>query len=361
MIYLRTNTIGTTGRGQFIVDNAGHPSTATNVALPNLSSVDVIVRNAGIATVPSAFYNSLFVGSNSWLRSSASTFNLTINNNATIQAGGGIVADALGSPANSGNGHGSYYGVFPLYQGSGGGHGGYGANSVSNSATGGVTYDNSTSPSLVGSGGGGNGNNSFGGNGGGYVHLTVTGSLQLDGIISANGTAGFGTGGGGGSGGGIWITAGTFTGLGNISAKGGAGVPSVGGGGGGGRIAITYNTNSFSGNISAFGGSGAYWGGAGTLYFKTNSQQYAQLIFDNGGNLASTNTTFTSDTSSVDVTIRNGAIVQTPSSFWTMHNLLIRSNAMLTAPAFSTTLRTIFSLGTITIETGGALNVDGGG
>src|ERR1019366_4683799 len=133
VIYLRTNTIGTTGRGQFIVDNAGHPSTATNVALPNLSSVDVIVRNAGIATVPSAFYNSLFVGSNSWLRSGASTFNLTINNNATIQSGGGIVVDALGSPANSGNGHGSYYGVFPLYQGSGGG----------------------------------NGNNSFGGNGGG--------------------------------------------------------------------------------------------------------------------------------------------------------------------------------------------------
>src|ERR1017187_5409194 len=328
VIYLRTNS---TGRGQLIVDNAGHATTATNALLPSLSSADLIVRNAGIAGVPNTTYSSLFVGSNSWLRSSFGAFGLTINNNATIQSGGGIVVDALGSPANSGSGHGNYYSSFPLYQGSGGGHGGYGANSVSNSASGGTTYDNSTQPSLVGSGGGGN-NNSFGGTGGGYVRLTVTGSLQLDGIISANGTAGFGTGGGGGSGGGIWITAGTFAGLGNISANGGAGVPSAGGGGGGGRIAITYNTNSFSGNISAVGGGGAYLGGAGTLYFKTNSQQYAQLIFDNGGNLASTNTTFTSDTSSVNVTIRNGAIVQTPSSFWTMHNLLIRSNAMLTAP-----------------------------
>src|ERR1019366_3759309 len=129
-------------------------------------------------------FNSLSVGSNAWLRSG--TVNLTVNNNAIIQAGGGILTDALGNPGGTGNGFGRASGIFPLYACSGAGHGGYGAISISNSVVGGITYDTSTSPSLLGSGGGNYSPYSIGGAGGGYVRLTVNNLLQVDGVISAN-------------------------------------------------------------------------------------------------------------------------------------------------------------------------------
>src|ERR1039458_8985513 len=101
------------------------------------------------------------------------------------------------------------------------------------------------------------------------------------------------SGGGGGSGGSIWLTVGALSGAGFITANGGSGVDAVGGGGGGGRISISYNNNSFAGPVSAYGGGGANWGGAGTVYLKTNSQSYGQLTLDNGGNTG-INTTFNS-------------------------------------------------------------------
>ena len=134
----------------------------------------------------------------------------------------------------AGSGAGRFSSSPSTYPCSGAGHGGYGANSTGNFAIGGNPYDYLTSPTSPGSGGGNYSPYSFGGAGGGAIQLTVTGTLQVDGTISANGGNGSGTGGGGGSGGSIWLTVGTLSGGGAITANGGSGVDSVGGGGGGG-------------------------------------------------------------------------------------------------------------------------------
>ena len=144
-----------------------------------------------------------------------------------------------------------------------------------------------------------------GGAGGGAIRLTVTGVLQVDGRISARGTAGSSPSAGGGSGGSIYLTVGTLAGSGVISANGGAG-NALGGGGGGGRIAITYTSaNAFSGLMSAYGGGGYAWGGAGTIYTKANSQSTGLVMVDNGGQ-AGTNTSWPSG-GTLDLTVRSGA------------------------------------------------------
>ena len=98
--------------------------------------------------------------------------------------------------------------------------------------------------------------------------LTVAGTLQVDGQLTANGMN-IGSNGGGGAGGSLYLTVGTLTGAGTITANGGSGdVCGGGGGGAGGRIAITCGTNAFAGILTAQGGNGwnGNWGGAGTIY-----------------------------------------------------------------------------------------------
>ena len=278
---------------------------------------------------------------------------------ATIQAGGGLIADGSGYAAGQGPGPGHYYynNSIVTYLCSGAGHGGYGANSTENYAMGGNTYDTTTSPFSPGSGGGTFSPYSTGGAGGGTIQLYVTGILQVDGRISANAGNGSGSAGGGGSGGSISLTVGTLSGAGSITANGGSGVDSVGGGGGGGRIAIAYNNNSYTGPITAYGGGGAYWGGAGTVYLKANSQSYGQLTLDNGGN-AGTNTAFS--TGSSDLLVTGGAVGQGPFGSWSVRNLQIRTNSVLTTVASSSS-QTVNVTGNATIDAGGAISVDGTG
>src|ERR1035437_4686398 len=195
-----------------------------------------------------------------------------------------------------------------------------------------------------------------GGAGGGAIHLNVTGMLVLDGRISADGGVGIGEGSGGGSGGSVWVTAGTLTGAGTLSANGGIGNGfglTGGGGGGGGRIAIQYRMNLFFGVTSARGGNGSAWGGAGTIYTKANSQSYGQVLADNGGQ-SGTNTTWTS-VGTLDVWVRNGAVVATPSS-QTIGNLLVASNAWV-----SVVNQFITVTGNATIQAGGGVIADGTG
>jgi len=144
---------------------------------------------------------------------------------------------------------------------SGGSYGGVGAGSSPN-----PFYGNSTDPNEVGSGGGRQGNPA-GGNGGGLVRL-VSGTIQLDGIIAANGADG-GPFAGGGSGGGIRIDVGTLQGTGTISANGGSA-----NGGGGGRVAVYFQdiTGFNVANITASGGPGA---GNGTVF---QQQFFAQWV-----------------------------------------------------------------------------------
>ncbi|CAG0958724.1 hypothetical protein ANRL4_00531, partial [Anaerolineae bacterium] len=108
-----------------------------------------------------------------------------------------------------------------------------------------------------------------GGNGGGAIQLVVTGTLTVDGVLSANGLSSS-TRAGGGSGGSLWITTGALAGSGVIQANGGAG---QGGGGAGGRIAIYYGgTLPISLTEQVVGGTGGVQaGGNGTIYLESTS------------------------------------------------------------------------------------------
>jgi hypothetical protein len=340
--------------GQLILDNGGHAGARTPAS--SAGSTDLTLRNGAVGLISSSqtFVN-LLVSSNAWLQTTNSNYAVTLSS-ATIQAGGGIIADAFGYAAGQGSGAGQYSYYNSTYPCGGAGHGGYGANSTGNYALGGSAYDFTMSPTSLGSGGGSS-SPSIGGAGGGAIQLNVSGILEADGRISANGGNGSGLGGGGGSGGSIWLTVGTLSGVGSITANGGSGVDSVGGGGGGGRVAIIYNNNSFSGPVCAYGGGGANWGGAGTVYLRTNSQSYGQLTLDNGGNAAGTNTTFSPGL--FDLLVMGGAIGQGPSGKWNVRNLQIRTNGVLTTIASSSQSVTV--TGNATIDAGGAISVDGTG
>ena len=201
----------------------------------------------------------------------------------------------------------------------------------------------------------------IGGAGGGAIQLNVSGILQVDGRISANGGNGSGSGGGGGSGGNVGLTSGTLAGSGSITANGGNGADSIGGGGGGGRMAIYPTANLFGGAISAYAGGGANWGGAGTVFLQPTGQN-GQLILDNGGN-AGTNTLLQS-ASLADLILRNGAIGSASSSVG-FANLLMSSNAWLTAYRYSYsspayTVNFSFS-GSATIQAGSGIFTDAAG
>jgi hypothetical protein len=356
---------------QLILDNAGNYGAATPIQAVS-SYGAIVLRNGAVGFQESAPQTcaSLSISSNAWLTAlpgsgvilpngegSPGLVSMTITGSVTIQAGGGIVTDSVGSPAGSGTGAGHYAYDIPDYPCSGGGYGGYGGGSALNAALGGLAYKGTASPAILGSGGGSDSPYSLGGAGGGSVRLTINGTLDDEGMISANGGNGSGLGGGGGSGGSVWLTLGTLIGGGAIQANGGSGVDSVGGGGGGGRISLTFSNDAFTGPITAYGGSGANWGGAGTVYIKTNSQPYAWVIMDNGGHRG-TNTTF--DASTVDLLIANGAIGQWSSSYGPIENLFIRSNSTLTFAA-SIASQIVAVEVNATIDPGGAISADGTG
>jgi hypothetical protein len=361
LVYLRTNS---GAAAILIADNAGHRGTNTPVSAAANSSALVIRNGAMVTPISSALQSvaSLLINSNGWLspaNNSGGILQLMINGNATVQSGGGILADALGNAQNTGSGRGFTYGSSSYYPGTGASHGGCGAAGITNASSPvfGITYGSTTSPTAAGSGGGGNAQLSIGGSGGGFVNLRVNGALQLDGLISVNGGNGSGYGGGGGSGGSLNLNFGSFGGTGSITANGGDGVANTGGGGGGGRIAIYFNTNLFTGHVTAFGGGGANYGGAGTVYFKTNSQPYGLLVLDNHHHLG-TNSAF--DFINMDVTIQNQAVGQLPTSgSWSAHNLLIRTNGTLLGTPSSSPRSLIAN--NLTIDAGGALSLDGGG
>ncbi|MDY6987285.1 MAG: hypothetical protein SWQ30_04435 [Thermodesulfobacteriota bacterium] len=191
-----------------------------------------------------------------------------------IAEGGSINADGTGSPPQDGIGGGAVI----SFLGSGAGYGGIGGDS-SVGASGGATYGSQTSPTALGSGGG----YSAGGPGGGAIKLITTGTITVDGTLSAKGSNGGGSGkyyGGGGAGGSIWIPSGTLAGTGTISAAGGNGRSPHGGGGGGGRIDVSGTTYDFTVTTSAPGGSGYYGGLPGSILFPTGFWNDLTLTMD---------------------------------------------------------------------------------
>lgn len=347
-----------TPKKQIIADNGGRLGTNTSIIFDSYS--ELIVRNGAVAVTASpTSFAGLLLGSNGWITATAlfgtyaGQVNLNINGSATIQAGGGIFVDAMGSSGGSGPGAGRSYPNGSSYYLGGAGHGGYGGGTSPSYPIAGNAYDLTANPNQSGSGGGQYLPNYVGGWGGGYVRLNVTGTLQMDGRLSANGGNGSGLGGGGGSGGTVWLSAGAFSGTGTISANGGSSAltSSTGGGGGGGRVCIVFYTNRFNGAISAYGGGWTNVGGAGTIYLKTNLTPYAVLLVDNGGIKSSTNSAVSGDFNGAmaDLTVSGGAIAVLPASSWTIHNVQVRSNAAL-VPSTSTSAQNFMVLGNATVD-----------
>lgn len=201
-------------------------------------------------------------------------------NNITIDAGGEVIADGQGYV--SGNTDGGSAGVSTgLSGGSGGGHGGAGG--IGNTLGGGGNTVGATGssfgsrdyPLTLGGAGGTSGTGGVGGAGGGAIKIQASGTVTIDGKLSADGASGVKSGdgqtaGGGGAGGSIWVEAAILAGSGQVSAKGGGTDTTAsyfGGGGGGGRVALicTTSTTFPSGNVSVAFGTGSQNGQIGSL------------------------------------------------------------------------------------------------
>jgi hypothetical protein len=347
---------------QIVLDNGGMLGATT--PYPQSQNSDYTVSGGArvLVAIESEPIHKLLVASNSFLSVAPLQGPLAMQITAaavTIQAGGGIVVDGQGYSQNSGPGDGhltqSIYG--PV--GGGGGHGGAGGSGAAGTP-GGPAYDSITLPTNPGSGGGGSGATQgaavVGGTGGGAVGLSVTGALELDGFISANGTVPTFEGSGGGAGGSIQLTVGSLAGAGSISANGGAGSLPYGGGGGGGRIAISASTNIFVGTVSAIGAPGFVDGGAGTIYSSTKTPSVLQVVADNGG-LIGTNTPI-SLPQQVSLVVSGGAQAQLlpVTSPLVLSNLLVGAGSAISQATLDLTV-----LGNALIDANGRISADGQG
>ena len=182
----------------------------------------------------------------------------------TVHESGQIATDGAGYGGEQGPG----VGVSNTWNGGGGGYGGAGGSGGgTGGGAGGPTYGSALEPSDLGSGGG-HGYGAAGGAGGGAIRLIISGTLTLDGMITAAGTAGVGGangGGGGGSGGSIWVTTRVLAGRGCLQADGGAGGAGGAGHGGGGRIAVYYHDASGFGGYDSSTASGGTAGNVGAV------------------------------------------------------------------------------------------------
>ena len=226
--------------------------------------------------------------------------------NLTVEAGSVIDADGQGYLGGQNNGQGQGPGspsggnAGATYAGIGGG-GAWGDPNT-------TTYGSIFEPTDLGSGGGGYDGlgGGTGGTGGGAIRLDVSGTLTLNGEITADGESiGTTRGEGGGSGGSIYVTTEVLTGAGTFSADGGSSLNNRGGGGGGGRVVVCYTDASGftdSASSTATGGSGVNAGGVGAVAFLDISAGYPSLIVDQ-------NMTLSADESYHfgNVTVRNGA------------------------------------------------------
>ena len=339
------------GNGELVLDNGGLAGMSTPIISP--VSFSLLIRNGAIAYPESSLnLSGLNIGSGGVLTHlpGAEATSVTVGGNVAIEAGGAIDLNGRGYGTQSGPGAGTNNG----YQGSGAGHGGLGG--VAFQVNGyGNTYDSITEPVMLGSGGG----KSSGGAGGGAIALTTTGTLTLDGTISANGAnAPASDGAGGGSGGSVLLSCGVLTGSGAITANGGATGYYLGGGGAGGRIAVYYDSNTFMGAMTAYGGSGyAHSGGAGTVYTRLRSQPSGSVLIDSGG--ATTHWTPITSSEAFDLTIGSGCWVN-PNPAIRLSALTIRSGGRLSHQS-GVAGTSVTVLGNATIEAGGSIFLDGHG
>ncbi|MFZ4576698.1 MAG: GC-type dockerin domain-anchored protein, partial [Phycisphaerales bacterium] len=246
-------------RGTFTVDNNNNAGETTEFYGPTLVDANMVVRRGG--RVGAAHRQT--------------DFDLTVVGNLLLDAplggapGGAVYADGRGFAGSQGPGRG---GAADGSSGGGAGYGGAGGRGGPGGA-GGITYGSSSFPVELGSGGGNRYSGGVpevgtGGSGGGHLRLSVLGTLDLRGEISARGAGGAAYA-GGGSGGSILLSYGSVVGTGVVTANGGNGgagcCATTGGGGGGGRIAI-YRCSTASPTMQVLGGTGNAPGLLGTTF-----------------------------------------------------------------------------------------------
>lgn len=212
------------------------------------------IRKGGLVTVPGSFQTEV----------QACRVSL-VGTDLSVDEGGAINVDGKGY-ANRKDNVPSGPGGARWTNGSGS-HGGKGGDGRS-----GLPYGSVIAPTQAGSAGGPH--SGTGGDGGGIIRIQATGSVIVNGRISANGLDCSGNA-GGGAGGSIWITCKTFAGgKGTIEAKGGNLPPKTDGmgGGGGGRIALVFDKAAqrkqppVTVRFSTAGGRGNGPGEPGTLF-----------------------------------------------------------------------------------------------
>ncbi|MDD2325466.1 MAG: fibronectin type III domain-containing protein, partial [Alphaproteobacteria bacterium] len=191
--------------------------------------------------------------------------------NITIDVGGSMNAVSKGYADGFGPGVGGYG---SSYGGGGGAHVGDGGWGWGNGAgtPGTAGYCDLANPSTLGSAGGG-GNYSGGVPGGGLIILNVSGTLTINGAITAAGSAASNP--GGGAGGAINVTAGTIAGTPSSFSAAGGTATSNGGGGGGGCVLLAYTSaNSIAATqVDVSGGDGYNTdGGSGAVMIKQAAQ-----------------------------------------------------------------------------------------
>jgi len=311
-----------------------------------------------------------------------------------ILAGGGINADTRGYGIGSGPGKPPV--VASTYQG-GGGYGGDGGTTYYIVNKRGVKWGSLTDPLAPGSGPAAPvglsvaSQQHHSSNGGGLVWLEATGTVTVQGTISANGgnagylsaEAGIGA---GGSGGAVYIQCDTFGGPdGLLSVNGGdSGVyPAYpqwySGGGGGGRIAVHYQTAGSPVRFAATGGRGAanrpgldadsrrgLMAENGTVYLRDASFLTAPLLAGNRFTGVSLTVSGLTAWAVNDLTVSNCSftIVNDGFHLTVSNNLLIGRNGSLgigPCPGFgSGTGYVLTCLGNVTITNGGGLHVYSG-
>ena len=342
-------------RSTVLIDNGGRSGLGQVVLTGLTNPADLKVAGGAMVRMDSPrTLHSLQIVSNGGLMVDpmASSLDLKVQTDALIGPGSILSGDAVSIANGTGAGTNSN-----SYAGGGAAHGGFGGVGEGDATglTSGTPSGNFDQPASSGYLGG-NGYQSIGGNGGGYIRLTVTNTLTLDGTVSASGSSGSGAWAGGGSGGSLWITAGTLAGSGGIAASGGA--AQFGGGGGGGRVAVYYTSSSFAGTMTALGGAGYNYGGAGTVYTKGKADLAGSVRIDNGGHRGQTalGTRYVTGTA-MSLTVAGSSLARIPSPC-TVRSLLVTSDGVLVPDQQSLELVVDTDA---TVTAGSVLGADGSG
>ena len=324
--------------GDLLVRGAG-----TETPLPEGFATDRLVIDGALVSVSSMHPAALTLQNGAVLTQPGATTTsvprlelqvgiLTVDASSKIDVSGrGLLGGLTGTnPDAAGRTEGNVAGSTGRSGGSHGGLGGEGFVNDPNVAA--AVYDDVRDPNEPGGGGATAcppGNN----NGGGVLRLTAT-TVQLDGVIAADGAGSQNGCAGGGAGGSIALAVGTLKGGGSMHANGGS-VPGGGngtGGGGGGRVAVVYdNAAMFTlTNIATLGGLASQNGAPGSIFLQQRGQ-LGELIVRGGGERE---TPLPENFATDRMTIDGARVVVSQSS---PASLTLRNGAVLTHPGASTT------------------------